>query len=252
VSTDSLERTLERTRRRFVRRQRTRVWLRWRLIVVMVLIAALAGTAIWLVFFSTVFAVTSVEVQGGSLLSPSRIRSVAAVPRDQPLARVDLPRIRGRLLALAAIRDVEVTREWPDRVLITLTERTAVAVVPVGAGFKGIDSAGVMFGDFADRPRRLPLIVPAQSTGTEVTREAIGEGAAVVSALPGDLQRRVDHVEVETIDRISLVLDDDRMVLWGSAQQSKDKARVLAVLLKATPDVTRYDVSAPGQPVTGN
>ena len=51
------------------------------------------------------------------------------------------------------------------------------------------------------------------------------------------------------MDRISLVLRDGRVVVWGSAEQSEDKAAVLAALLRAR-DAQRYDVSVPGQPVT--
>ncbi len=238
--------SLERTRRRFVRRQRSRRWLRWRAILAVVVATLLLLGAVWLVFFSTVLAVKGVQVQGAALLTPDEVRAAAGVPADQPLARVDLDRIEGRLRAVAAVRLVEVAREWPDQIVITLIERTAVAAVPVGSGFKGIDSEGVLFREFATRPRNLPLV----TAPTDIGKDAMREGAAVVAALPSDLQDDVDHVEVESVDRISLVLRDDRAVIWGSADQSADKARVLAALLEASPKASQYDVSAPGQPTT--
>ena len=61
-----------------------------------------------------------------------------------------------------------------------------------------------------------------------------------------DLARQVDHVEVATVDQISLVLRDGRTVVWGSAEESELKAEVLAPLL-SSPGQT-YDVSVPGQP----
>lgn len=238
--------TLERTRRRFARRQRTRRWLRWRAILSGLLLVGLLVGVGWLLFFSSLLGVKGVEVHGASLLTPAEVRSAAAVPPGQPLARVDLARIEGRLRALAAVKAVDVTREWPDQILITLTERTAVAAVPVGSGYRGIDQDGVMFREFLGRPTDLPLITAPD----DIDKDSMKEGAHVVAALPVDLREDVDHVEVESIDRISLVLRDERIVVWGSAEESADKARVLTALLAAAPKESTYDVSAPGQPTT--
>ena len=69
-----------------------------------------------------------------------------------------------------------------------------------------------------------------------------------MSALPPALSRRVEHLEVETVDQITLVLRDGRQVVWGSAEDSEAKAEVLVALLKEP--ARRYDVSVPGQPTT--
>jgi cell division protein FtsQ len=179
-------------------------------------------------------------------LTTDQVRSVADVPSDEPLARVDLAAIEGRLRALAPVRSVDVTREWPDQILISIDERVAVAVVEVGSGLKGIDQQGVLFRDFPEQPRDLPLITAPE----DISTDAMKEGTAVVSALPSGVRNLVDHVEVESIDEISLVLRDERTVEWGSSEQSADKARVLAGLLAARPGVGEYDVSVPGQPTT--
>ena len=63
-----------------------------------------------------------------------------------------------------------------------------------------------------------------------------------------DLARRVDHLEARSVDQISLVLRDGRTVVWGSADQSAEKAKVLQALLGF--DAQQYDVSVPGRPTT--
>ena len=75
--------------------------------------------------------------------------------------------------------------------------------------------------------------------------EALKEAATVVAALPQTLASRVDHVEVATVDQITLVLRDERQVMWGSAEESELKAEVLVPLL-SRPGQT-YDISVPGQ-----
>ena len=66
--------------------------------------------------------------------------------------------------------------------------------------------------------------------------------------LDGEVVELLDHVAVRTVDEITLHLRDGRLVRWGSADQSEDKAAVLLQLLKRK--ATTYDVSVPGAPTT--
>ncbi len=243
-STPKVDPTTTRTRKRFARRQWARRWLAWRYVVAALLAIALVVGSVWLVFFSSVLAVQGVEVDGAQTLSEQEIRNIAAVPSGEPLARVDLDAVRARLEAMAVVRAAEVTRHWPDEVLIQVEERVPIAVVEIGGQIRGLDADGVVFRDYPSAPADLPRVRTSTGTGSDALREA----AQVVAALPAALSRRVNYVEVATVDQISLVLRDDRKVVWGSAEESAEKAEVLAQLLKQP--ARTYDVSVPGQPAT--
>jgi cell division protein FtsQ len=234
-----------RTRRRFARRQWARRWLTWKPVLLLVLVLLLVVGGVWLVFFSAYLSVQGVDVRGTRLLSDAQVRQAAAVPQGQALARVDLDRIRTRVQALAAVRSADVSREWPDQVRIDVSERVPVAVVEIAGRLRGMDEDGVVFRDYAQPPPGLPRV----QTGTDTDSDALREAALVVGALPTDLAARVDHVEVQTIDEITLVLRDGRTVRWGSSTDSDLKAEVLAKLLAARQAQT-YDVSVPGNPTT--
>ncbi|CAM3713690.1 cell division protein FtsQ/DivIB [Nocardioides zeicaulis] len=238
------ERAAQRTRRRFARRQWSRRWLSLRYVLVGVALVALLSTAVWLVFFSATLQVKHVVVVGNDLLSDARVREVADVPVGEQLALVDLGRVDSRVGALAEVRSVDVTRAWPDTVRIEVEERTAVAVVELAGRLRGLDPDGIVFRDYRTAPPGLPRIRPGAQAGTDALREA----ATVVSSLPEDLATRVDHVEVATVDQVTLVLRDGRQVLWGSAEQSDLKSEVIDKLLLAAPRAGTYDVSVPGNP----
>ena len=237
------DRAERRTRRRFARRQWARRWLSLRYVLVAVLLVGLVATAVWLVFFSSTLQVKRVDVVGNELLSDGRIREVAEVPLGEPLALVDLSRADARVGALAEVKSVDVTRTWPDGVRIAVVERTPVAVVEIGGRLRGLDADGVVFREYKKAPLGMPRVRPGSSAGTDALKEA----ATVVSALPEDLAARVDHVEVETVDQITLALRDGRQVLWGSAEESALKAEVVDKLLAAQ-KAPFYDVSVPGNP----
>jgi cell division protein FtsQ len=236
------ERTVRLAQRQFARRQWARRWLAWRrLLLLVVVVGALVGGG-WLVFFSSALSVERVEVSGTDVLEPRQVRVVADVPLGEPLATIALDSIAARVESLAPVDAVDVSRAWPDRVRIRVTEREAVAVVERAGAVQGVDEDGVLFRTYRSAPPRLPLVKVSAATRSA----ALAEAARVVDALPDDLAGRVDHLTVQTIDSISLQLGNGRTVFWGSAAESESKARVLAVLLEQKASV--YDVSVPGQP----
>ena len=109
-----------------------------------------------------------------------------------------------------------------------------------------MDAEGVVFRGLRQAPADLPRV----QTGADTGSEALREGALVVAALPGDLAAQVDHVEVATVDEISLVLRDGREVRLGergaSPTQKADGPRRPARASRRQ----QYDVSVPGQPTT--
>lgn len=240
---EDTERTVRIARKRFVRRQWARRWLAWRRVVVALVLLGLVAGSSWLVFSSSVLAVSGVRVEGTGVLDPRVVRRVAAVPTGAPLATVDLDAVAARVERLAAVKSVDVSRSWPDRVRIDVVEREAVAVVQRGNTVRGLDAQGVMFRRYPSRPRSLPVI---RLTG-RTRADALAEAARVAGSLPSEIAGRVDYVEVRTVDTISLRLRNGRTVLWGSADNSASKARVLAVLLHQKAQL--YDVSVPARPI---
>lgn len=233
-----------RSRRRFARRQWLRRWLRWRYVIGSVLLVVLTVAGIWLVFFSSVLTVKHVDVQGESLLSRQQVLDAAQVPDGAHLAQLDLEAIRSRVGALAPVRRVDVSRDWPDGVLIRVTERQAVAVVSIGGRYQAMDADGVLFRSYPRPPVGMPQVVSSAGTSSA----ALAEAARVIAALPSRLAGRVDHVVVRGMDQVSLAMRGGATVVWGSDAQSALKAQVLAKLLLHPARV--YDVSVPGQPVT--
>jgi cell division protein FtsQ len=235
---------LERAQRRFARRQRSvrrRSWLRWLVGTVVVL---LLGGMVWLVLFSSVLAVSSVEVRGNRTVPQATVLRSAAVPTGTPLARVDTGAIADRVRQITAVADVRVSRSWPDRVVLTVTERAAVVAVTIGERYELVDAAGVSFRITDRRPDGLPQ-AKVGGPRREVTLRSV---VAVSAALPDQLRGRVRLISAASPDSISLDLDSGVKVVWGSAERSGRKAEVLLALMRRPAEV--YDVSAPDLPVT--
>lgn len=240
-----VDRSTRRSRRRFARRQWRRRWLAWRYLLAVVVVLALVGGGIYAVWFSTWLAVEKVEVSGAQTVESKDIVARSGIEDGEPLVQVDLASAERRIGSLAVVKSVSVTRQWPHGILISIEERVAIAVVEIGERLRGMDADGVVFRDYKKAPPGLPRV----TTSIGTTSAALREAAKVVSALPQALSLLVDHVQVTTVDQISLVLKDGRTVVWGSADESATKADVLGTLL-ATVQAQTYDVSVPSKPTT--
>jgi cell division protein FtsQ len=234
-----------RSRRPKARRPRAR-WL-----AVLLLLAAMgvAGGATWAVFDWSLFAVRSVVVTGTRLVPESEVLAVAGVRPGTPLIRVSTARVAARVLTITQVQGVQVTKTWPDRVVIAVRERTsALAVALPGGGFDLIDPNGVIVQSAATRPAGLPLYTTTAAASSLRGDPDVAAAAAVLAALPASLRSSVTSVIVPSPDQVTLSLGSGVTILWGGADDAAAKAKELAILMQT--HARSYDVSSPATAVT--
>jgi cell division protein FtsQ len=235
---------LARAQQRFARRQRLvrwRTWLPWAIGGGLLVVAALV---VWLFYYSSALAVSGVRISGADTVPVATIEQTAAAPLGTPLAKVDLRSIADRVRTIPAVADAQVTRAWPNKIVIVVTERVPVVVVTDGSRSELVDATGTAFRTVPDRPAGLP---EAKVTG--VRRDVTIRSVVTVSAaLPESLRSQVESISAASPDSITLNLGSGVKVVWGSSDDSTRKADVLSVLMKRQAKV--YDVSAPDLPVT--
>jgi cell division protein FtsQ len=204
-------------------------------------VLAVAGALLWMVYGTSVLGVRDVQVIGAGFLTPQQVVEAAAVPMQEPLARVDLDVVRARVQGLAPVQKAIVSRSWPGTVKVEVVERTPVAAVPVAKdSWTLIDASGVSYRTVAEVPSGLPLAQLAAPGPADVnTRSAL----TVLAALTDDLREQLVGITVKAPAQITLQLRKDRTVVWGDDTQSASKAQVATALLKR--DGTTIDVSAP-------
>jgi cell division protein FtsQ len=219
---------------------------RWKLAFFLVAGFGVAGIAAWLVFGSSLFAVRSVRVLGTTALVPrSEVLAAADIAQGTPLVLVNTAAAAGRIDRITDIQSARVTRDWPDRIVITVLARTPALAVPEPGGFELVDPAGVIVQQVRHRPAGLPEFTPA---GPVPGNPALRAAADVVRQLPWWLARRVAEVTVPTPDAVTLHLSGGITVEWGTAGLAAQKARVLTILMRT--HARFYDVSAPGAAAT--
>jgi cell division protein FtsQ len=212
------------------RRTRRPAHPRRRLLAVLAAVLGLAGLAAWTVLASSLLAVDTVQVDGTDLLSEEAVVRAAGVPAGTPLARVDTTGAAARVAALPQVAAVEVTRGWPGTIVVTVTERVAVAVVERDGTRHLIDADGVLFDTITGDP---PAgVVPLAVTDPGPDDAATAAALAALTSLPAEVAEEVAGAAALSADDVRLSFTDGRLVVWGSAEQTDRKARVLAALLE--------------------
>ena len=222
---------------------------RWLAATVLLAVLGISGGVTWALLGSGLFAVRSVVVTGTRLVPESEVIAVADVQPGIPLIRVNTAQIAARVLSIRQILAVRVATSWPDRVVITVRERTAALAVPLpGGGFDLIDANGVVVQSAASRPPGLPVYTTTAAVSSLRGDPDVSAAAAVVGALPARLRSSVTSVTAPSPDQVTLQLTGGVTVVWGDADDAAAKARELGILMQT--HARYYDVSSPATAVT--
>ena len=234
------------SRRRTARaaRRRPLVWLAG-----LVAVAAL-GAFLWA---GPLLSVRTVRVDGAVTLAATQVQEAARVAAGTPLLQVDVDAAAARVARLPQVADVQVTRGWPSTVVITVVERTPLAVVETAGGRTLVDAEGVLFDTITGTPP--DGVVPLQVGDAGPDDPATEAGLTAIAALPSELRAEVTRVTAreEGADGVAvgLVMADGTDVLWGDASESARKAAVLTALLQQieggeVEPAGTLDISTPG------
>lgn len=226
-------------RRRFAARARARRLASARPVFVLGCVAGALGVAAWVVLASGLLAVRTVAVAGTHRLDAAQVRAVIGPLRGAALLRVDTAAVRERVAALPGVQSVDVQREWPGTLRVSVRERDAVAAVQRADGWWLVDSQGVEYGPPQRAAGSLRVLALPDSGSAPAARSAV----AVLRGLPAGLLRDVVRVDAPSPSGVRLRLRGGAVVVWGSADRSVEKARILATLLARPARV--YDVSSP-------
>lgn len=215
------------------------------LILVATLAVLVVVAATWIVAFSPMLGVNIVTVHGTRLLTIAQVREAAAIKHGTPLVRLDTAAVTRRVEALPQVASATVRTDYPSTVVITVTERVAVGYLTLGPKYVLVDKTGAQYRTVTAKPRSLPLFVVPAGPNAKATGQAI---ATVAASLTRVLRAQVASIEAFDPTAITLLLNDHRVVRWGSEDRSADKARVLPLLLRQPG--TTFDLTNPNQVVT--
>jgi len=200
-------------------------------------VALLAGSA-YVLGYSTLFTVSSVEVVGST--RPLN----TGITKGQKLARVEPRAIATKLEKLDWVKSADVSRNWINgKVVVELTSRTPIATYEN----KVIDSTAASFVPQGIRPEGL---IQIQAASLDDAKKAV----YFLMQLPEELKSSLTVVKVRGSGALVLITQNNGKsieIRWGSNSENELKLKVYKALiaLPENADIKRVDVSAPNAPI---
>jgi cell division protein FtsQ len=149
------------------------------------LVVLLGGMIYWLMRDHATFHVVAVRVYGAERVPQPELIQLAQISRGMSLLRIDVERVRRRLMQHPWIREAMVRRAYPNEVEIIVYERQPSAILEGDGGYL-IDGEGYLLGRAtSDERSRLPRLVVklshSPSPGQRLTDPTLEAGLRLLS-----------------------------------------------------------------------
>ena len=219
-----------------------------------VLIAVFSLTLV--ILASPLFAVRQIDVTGVTYSDPALLGNVSDSLRGASVFTADLEGAQRRLEGDPWVRQARLNWYLPNRVVIEIEERRAVAwFVGVDNRARVLDIDGRVLEVLDGQPTQFMKIEgvgPNLPPGT-VTTLVYQAAAQLANSLPADLLPQVRHVFVDGPEALGITLKKGTIITLGAPVDVRNKLTQVMVLLtqQDVSFIAAIDVSS-GQPVIAN
>lgn len=234
-------------------------------------LAAVAVVVLLVLSRMPVFVINSIDAVASEHVSAESIAKLANIEEGTTLLGADMNQITANIKRNPWVKDVNITREFPDTLSISLEEREVGAVVVIGAGASvwalgtdgvwiepvQLDASGVDVATAAlARAQELGCLlitdVPASvdpAQGSETTDDTIQAVLTYQAELPEDLSSQARVYYASSEGSISLVLDSGLEISLGSPEDINSKSMALNEIIATYPgQLTYINVRVPSKP----
>ena len=143
-------------------------------------------------------------IRGAVYASRAQLERVFADDIGRSVYLSPLALRRQMLMQADWVKDASVSRQWPNRIVVSVTERKPVAFAPIGPSrISLIDEDGVLLPPAKDR-FRLPVLAGIKAADTlEIRKERVRRMLQLLREL-GDLAGRLSEIDVSDRDNLKV------------------------------------------------
>jgi cell division protein FtsQ len=169
------------------------------------LMVATIASVVWANLWKSDLRIADVRVQGTLIVAEKEILALANINKDQKLYDVDLLAAQRRIRQNAFVKSVVVSREAPNRISISVQERTPIAAVVLD-NIRYLDAEGVVLPPAqSENIFDLPVLTGAFQngefgSGKQVEKSDVREALEILVTareFSDELYRRISEVHLE-------------------------------------------------------
>ena len=192
------------------------------LIALLLCTAFLAREAYHRLRNSDFFQVTSLKIEGNRMTSKEQIAALSKVDIHSNLLAIKVSEVKSLLESHPWIASVDISRDWPNRLLITVKEKKPVALLSRDSGLFYLDNKGMIIAAAApSQELDFPVITGLENFAFSPTSD---------NRVPESLQQSM--ILLKLADRNNIILPEQNI---SEIHISRDGELILYLLEKAFP-----------------
>jgi len=220
------------------------------------LVVALVGAVGYLGYNSDFWLIESITVAGNHRLTAKEVVSLAGVDHQTNLLKLPVAEIDKNLKKNPWVKEVELSRGLPDRLVIQIVEREPFVGVKQANKVIILDKTGFAVQSLSGPTTNTPVPVISDIKLGRLKVGDRGRGAALAGTLKSldrldpDLKAKVTWVSVPSLEKLTFQTDDGLEVVYGRPDESTKKNFLIKKILEgATGKIVHINVTAPDNPV---
>lgn len=176
------------------------------------------------------YLVQHIAVEGATLIPPTDVVNASGITSGDNLMSIDTAAVTDRVMKIPYVHTCDVRREYPDRVVIKISERHPGAMLLVDNKAWEIDDECVVLGELnplepyeGPTITNLPDVTKANmAIGKRLDSEALLAALEVwkaFSTVPMSQTVKLSEISAPSPDQISMILDGVGFeIIWGRSQ----------------------------------
>ncbi len=208
-------------------------------IAIIIVVAFIVIFGAMTLYRSDFLLVKDVHVEGATHLSSSEITETAAVAEGSTLLRLDSDGIVSRLEESPWVQEAHVTRQFPDSIVIHITEREPAAVVRIDKNVRWViseDCAWLSLATDEDWKNNYHIIdvntaISKPASGSVCTDDGIVAAVTLLQGLSPDFRDQIKNISAESAAKLSIKLKNGITVAWGDPDETELKEAAVWALL---------------------
>ncbi len=211
---------------------------------------------LWVYTGTGVLNVKHVELRGNEKLQTGYLRSLSGITGDTHLLKMDVKAVEGALLSEPYIATAEITRRYPNTVVIEIVERRPSGFIFQNGKYALVDQEGMVLESVDAVPPGLveikDLELPLLLAGKEISGIEFAKVTSLLGSLPQALREKTTAVGLKKDDGLYLAAGGTTVIYGEAADLSRKNAialMALNVLVQRYGSVEYVDVSFPEHPV---
>ncbi|HEY8361509.1 MAG TPA: FtsQ-type POTRA domain-containing protein [Tissierellaceae bacterium] len=202
------------------------------------LLGVVISLFIILAFNADIFSIKEIDVMGNNKLSKDNIKLGSSISIGENIFKVSTRDGERNLKNLAYIKDVNIKRKLPNKILIEVAERKEVAQIKNISSYAIIDEEGFILDIKNDESENLPLI-----NGLNIDDKKIGENINDTNSIKETFEfisvghalgllQKMKEIDMADNDNINITLNNGILIAFGSINNVKYKLNLLNEVIK--------------------